>query len=114
MSSESLVDALAPGPVRLTLPDGSTREFPGSLTGEAFAAAIGPRLAKAALAIRIDGEVKDLATRIDELAGLEEAADAVAATALDRGLGDDEAATIERVLGRLEAALRARTAAGIA
>jgi hypothetical protein len=56
----------------------------------------------------------DLAQRIDELRTLEDAADAVAATALDRGLDPDEAADLERVLGRLEAALRARSAAGFA
>lgn len=56
----------------------------------------------------------DLATRIDELASLEDAADEVAAVALDRGLDDAETAEVERVLGRLEAALRARSAAGFA
>ena len=56
----------------------------------------------------------DLAQRIDELRTLEEAADAVAATALDRGLDPDESAEVERILGRLEAALRARSAAGFA
>ncbi|MFL5845398.1 MAG: hypothetical protein ACJ762_11940 [Solirubrobacteraceae bacterium] len=56
----------------------------------------------------------DLATRLDELAGLEDAADAVAASALGRGLDVEEAAEVERILGRVEAALRARTAAGFA
>jgi hypothetical protein len=56
----------------------------------------------------------DLSQRIDELRTLEDTADAVAATALDRGLDPDEAAELERVLGRLEAALRARSAAGFA
>jgi threonyl-tRNA synthetase len=65
MSAEPLTNARGPKPVRVTLPDGSVREFPGSLTGDALAAAIGPRLAKAAIAIRLDGEVKDLATRIE-------------------------------------------------
>src|SRR5690349_16281581 len=65
MSAEPLVDAVASRPLRITLPDGSVREFPGPMTGDAVAAAIGPRLAKAAVAIRIDGEVKDLASRID-------------------------------------------------
>jgi threonyl-tRNA synthetase len=65
MSAEPLVDAVASRPLRVTLPDGSVREFPGPVAGEALAAAIGPRLAKAAIAIRIDGEVKDLASRID-------------------------------------------------
>ena len=56
----------------------------------------------------------DLQRRVEELAGLEEAADAVAATALEHGLDPEQAAEVERVLGRLEAALRARSAAGFA
>ena len=56
----------------------------------------------------------DLATRLDELAELEDAADAVASSALGRGLDPAEAEEVERILGRLEAALRARTAAGFA
>lgn len=56
----------------------------------------------------------DLAGRLDELRGLEQAAGAVASAALQRGLDDQEAGTVERVLGRVEAALRARTAAGFA
>lgn len=56
----------------------------------------------------------DLAKRVEELGTLEDAADAVAATALDRGLDPEEAAEVERILGRVEAALRARSAAGFA
>jgi len=52
-------------PVAITLPDGSVRRFPGPVTGGEIAAAIGPGLAKAAVAIKIDGEPKDLALRID-------------------------------------------------
>ncbi len=52
-------------PVAITLPDGSVRPFPGPVTGGEIAAAIGPGLAKAAVAIKIDGEPKDLALRID-------------------------------------------------
>jgi len=51
--------------VRITLPDGKVREFPPGVTGAEIAAAIGPGLAKAALAIKIDGEPRDLATRIE-------------------------------------------------
>jgi threonyl-tRNA synthetase len=65
MNSPSLADAPLSGPVRLTLPDGSVREFAAPPTGEELAAAIGPRLAKAAIAVKIDGEIKDLATRIE-------------------------------------------------
>ena len=52
--------------VAITLPDGSIREFSGSVTGAALAADIGPGLAKAALAIRLNGELDDLKTEIAE------------------------------------------------
>ena len=51
--------------VAITLPDGSVRNFDGPVTGAELAADIGPGLAKAALATSLDGEVRDLATRID-------------------------------------------------
>ena len=56
--------------VAITLPDGSVRQFNGPVTGLDVAADIGPGLAKAALAVRIDGEMKDLATTIDSDANL--------------------------------------------
>ncbi len=46
--------------VKLTLPDGSVRDYRAPVTGAAVAADIGPGLAKAALAARIDGEMWDL------------------------------------------------------
>ena len=55
----------APSPVAVTLPDGSRREFPHPVTGGEIAAAIGPGLAKAAIAIRVDGKPRDLAMVID-------------------------------------------------
>jgi threonyl-tRNA synthetase len=51
--------------IRLTLPDGSVREVPAGTTGRDLAASIGPGLAKAALAIRVDGQVRDLSRPID-------------------------------------------------
>jgi threonyl-tRNA synthetase len=54
-----------PAPVTVTLPDGSRREFPAAVTGGELAAAIGPGLAKAAVAAKIDGRPRDLATLID-------------------------------------------------
>ena len=51
--------------VALTLPDGSTRRYDGAVTGASLAADIGPGLAKAALAIRVDGELRDLKREID-------------------------------------------------
>ncbi len=51
--------------VAITLPDGSVRQFDGPVSGADLAADIGPGLLKAALAIRIKGEMRDLATVID-------------------------------------------------
>ncbi len=51
--------------VAIMLPDGSVKQFDGPVTGAELAAAIGPGLAKAALAIKIEGEVLDLSRSID-------------------------------------------------
>jgi threonyl-tRNA synthetase len=59
------VQTLDAGGIAITLPDGKARRFPGPVTGAEIAAAIGPGLAKAALAITVDGAPRDLATRID-------------------------------------------------
>ena len=44
----------------ITLPDGSSREVPRGTTPGEIAAAIGPGLAKAAIAARVDGELRDI------------------------------------------------------
>ena len=54
------------GKINITLPDGSVRSFDQALSGEDLAMDIGPGLAKAALALRIDGEMKDLKTILDQ------------------------------------------------
>jgi len=51
--------------ITITLPDGSSRAFDGPLSVGEVAASIGPGLAKAALAGRINGTLVDLAHRID-------------------------------------------------
>jgi len=51
--------------IRITLPDGSAREVAPGTTAAEIAAAIGPGLAKAALAARVNGEVRDLNRPID-------------------------------------------------
>ncbi|MEQ9556037.1 MAG: threonine--tRNA ligase [Rhodospirillales bacterium] len=56
--------------VAITLPDGSVRQFDGPVTGLDVAANIGPGLAKAALAVRVDGVMKDLAATIETDANL--------------------------------------------
>ncbi len=45
--------------IQVTLPDGSQRQFPGPVTVADVAASIGPSLAKAALAGKVDGKVVD-------------------------------------------------------
>ena len=51
--------------VTITLPDGNTKEFAAAPSGAEVAAAIGPGLAKAALAVRVDGALRDLAAPIE-------------------------------------------------
>ena len=46
--------------VAITLPDGKVREYPGAVSGLDVARDIGPGLAKAALAVRINGQLSDL------------------------------------------------------
>ena len=46
--------------ITLTLPDGSQRQYPVGTTGEEVAASIGAGLAKAAIAVKIDGVQRDL------------------------------------------------------
>lgn len=51
--------------IKITLPDGSVREVETGTTAAQIAADIGPGLAKAALAARIDGEVRDIMRPLD-------------------------------------------------
>jgi threonyl-tRNA synthetase len=46
--------------IKIALPDGSSRELPAGSTGADLAAAIGPGLAKAAIAARVNGELRDI------------------------------------------------------
>ena len=52
--------------VKLTLPDGKIREYSTSVSGADVALDIGPGLAKAALAVRINDEMRDLNLMIEE------------------------------------------------
>ena len=49
----------------ITLPDGSVRRFDGPVTGTEVAAGIGPGLAKAAVAMSVDGKLADLSAVLD-------------------------------------------------
>ncbi len=57
--------------IKITLPDGSEREFNAPITAAMIAADIGPGLEKAALAVKIDGRLLDLSTTISESASIE-------------------------------------------
>jgi threonyl-tRNA synthetase len=73
MSEETILEVptgRAPAPIAVTLPDGKRLEFPGPVSGGEIAAAIGPGLAKAAVAIRVDGTPRDLTAVIDGDAGV--------------------------------------------
>ncbi|MBM3525576.1 MAG: TGS domain-containing protein, partial [Alphaproteobacteria bacterium] len=59
-----------PRRVRITLPDGSVRTFDRPVTGAQIVAAIGPGLAKAALAVRVDGALWDLGRAIERDASI--------------------------------------------
>ena len=48
----------------ITLPDGSVRQFDAPVTGTTVAEAIGPGLARAALAMKLNGKMVDLSTTI--------------------------------------------------
>ncbi|NHN89060.1 threonine--tRNA ligase [Acetobacter conturbans] len=54
----------------ITLPDGSVRQFDGPVTGTDIAASIGPGLAKAALAIEVDGKLRDISLPVEQDASI--------------------------------------------
>ncbi len=54
----------SPAPVNITLPDGKQLHFPRAVTGTEIAAAIGPGLARAALAVEVNGQDWDLSRPI--------------------------------------------------
>jgi threonyl-tRNA synthetase len=66
-------------PVRLTFPDGTTREYPEGVQPADVAADIGPRLASAAVAARLDGDLVDLNHRVDHDGAFEVVTDATEA-----------------------------------
>ncbi|MEZ5175998.1 MAG: threonine--tRNA ligase [Acidimicrobiia bacterium] len=52
--------------VAITLPDGSIKEYPEGVTGHGIASDVGPRLAKAAVAVTVDGALYDLHRPIED------------------------------------------------
>ena len=56
---------------RITLPDGSARDYDGAVTGADIASKIGRSLARDAVAVRVDGELRDLTRAIENDAAIE-------------------------------------------
>ena len=56
---------------KITLPDGSDRQYDNAITGADIAAGIGEGLARAAVAVRVDGDLWDLNREIDNDAAVE-------------------------------------------
>ena len=61
---------LSAAPVNITLPDGKVLHFPHAVTGAEVASSIGPGLAKAALAVEVNGKQRDLFRPIESDARL--------------------------------------------
>jgi threonyl-tRNA synthetase len=61
----------AAGEVAITLPDGSVRRYARPVTGADITADIGPGLAKAAIALRVDGALSDLKAPVADGARVE-------------------------------------------
>jgi threonyl-tRNA synthetase len=55
----------------ITLPDGSSRQYDTAVTGAEIAASIGKGLARDAVAVRVDGQLRDLSRAIDTDAAVE-------------------------------------------
>jgi threonyl-tRNA synthetase len=58
--------------MQVELPDGSRKELPEGATGADLAASIGAGLARAALAVKVDGEVRDLTRPLPADSGVPE------------------------------------------
>jgi threonyl-tRNA synthetase len=57
--------------IQLRLPDGQDRKYASGITGQEVAEKIGSRLAKDALAIKIDGQLQDLAVPVERSGAVE-------------------------------------------
>ena len=68
LATSELVDVTM---LRLTLPDGNVKEFSAPVTGLDVAQSIGKGLAAAALAVKLDGELRDLMRPIEQDAKIE-------------------------------------------
>jgi len=59
-------DPVSPAPIKITFPDGNSREFTAGVSGRDVAKAIAPSLAKRSVAMVLDGVLSDLADPIQK------------------------------------------------
>ena len=59
-------DPVSPAPIKITFPDGNSREFAAGVSGRDVAKAIAPSLAKRSVAMVLDGVLSDLADPIQK------------------------------------------------
>ena len=52
--------------IKISLPDGSVREYPAGVKGIEIAKSISEGLARVSLAIEVDGEIRDLSRPIEK------------------------------------------------
>src|SRR5512143_1005090 len=57
--------------IQLRLPDGQVKKYASGITGQEVAEKIGSRLAKDALAIKLDGQLQDLNIPVEHDAAIE-------------------------------------------
>ena len=57
--------------IHLRLPDGSEKKYAAGITGQEVAEKIGSRLAKDALAIKVNGQLLDLKTPVEQNSSVE-------------------------------------------
>lgn len=57
--------------VQITFPDGSVKEFSSGTTGYDIAKSISPKLAKAAIAVKVDGEMRDMNSEVSANSSIE-------------------------------------------
>jgi len=67
----SIAEVHMPEKINITLPDGSARKHAAGVTGQEIAESISKSLAKAAIAVKVNGEQKDLVDSIEQDSSLE-------------------------------------------
>jgi threonyl-tRNA synthetase len=70
LDPQSLILNLKETPLKITFPDGSSREYEAGTTPAQIAESIGPKLSKASLAAEVNGSLMDMTTPLQEEASV--------------------------------------------